>query len=107
VTATAAPTDTPRGGSDVDEPEMVDEGSDWRTGPRMEPGYLSREEIIAIIDREARLRRGWSARHLLRAERTGRLAYRSDVIHIFCAADLLDHDDPIWLPPPRRQRPVR
>lgn len=91
----------------MDQLETVDELREWLRTSRPEPLILSREEIIAIVDREARVRRGWSARHLLRAYRTGRLAYRGDVHYIFCLADLLDHDDPIWLLPPRRQRPVR
>lgn len=87
--------------------ETVDELRERLRTSRLEPEYLSREEIIAQIEVAARQRRGWSARHLLRAYRTGRLDQWGEVADILCLAGLLDDDDPIYLPPPRRQRPVR
>jgi hypothetical protein len=83
----------------VDEPETAEEALEWLRTSKLEPGYLTRDEIVDMIDEHARKRRGYSARHLLRAYRTGRLDQPGEFGDLLCVAGLLDDDDPIWLPP--------
>jgi hypothetical protein len=55
---------------------------------------LSREEIVGIIDRDARERRGISGRALVRTYRAGRLEDPGEVADLLVLADLLPDDDP-------------
>jgi hypothetical protein len=57
---------------------------------------LSREEIVARIDREARRRLGMSAEELLQAYREGRLKDCGTVADLLSLANLLDPADPLF-----------
>lgn len=57
---------------------------------------LTREEIIAQLDAEARRRRGVSAAALLRAYRDGALENPGDVADLLAFARLLPEDDPLF-----------
>ncbi len=57
---------------------------------------LSREEIVARIEKVARQRRGMSAAELLQAYRRGTLKDPGDVADVLVLADLLAEDDPIF-----------
>lgn len=56
---------------------------------------LTREELIARLDREARQRRGLSARELLRAYRAAQLDQPGEVADLLALAGLLPDDDPL------------
>jgi hypothetical protein len=57
---------------------------------------LTREEIVAQLDDEARRRRGVSGAALLRAYRDGTLENPGDVADLIAFARLLPEDDPFF-----------
>jgi hypothetical protein len=70
---------------------------------------ISRDEVVRVIDEQARRRRGMSAEQLLRAFRAGRLDQPGDVADLLVYSDLLSPKDPIFLEPAQevRRQPAR
>lgn len=58
---------------------------------------LSRDEIVARIEHEAKRRLGMSARDLLIAYQNGKLKDCGQVADLLSLADLLDPSDPIFV----------
>ena len=64
--------------------------------PDEEIEEVSREDIVRLIDEQARRRRGISAAELLSAYRAGRLGATGDVADLLVYSDLLSPQDPIF-----------
>jgi len=56
---------------------------------------LTREEIVDLIDKHARTRRGISGEDLLRSWRDGNLDAPGEVADLLALAELLPEDDPL------------
>jgi hypothetical protein len=57
---------------------------------------LSRDEIVAMIDSQAKRRRGLTASQLVRAYAEGTLEAAGEVADLLALADLLPEDDPLF-----------
>jgi hypothetical protein len=60
---------------------------------------LTQEQIVRRIQREARKRRGVSARELFAAFRAGTLEDPGDVMDLLSLASLLDEDHELYIEP--------
>lgn len=57
---------------------------------------LDREQIVELLERQARQRVGRSAHDVLRDYRAGRLENPGEVADLLVLADLLPEDDPLF-----------
>ncbi|MBI4603658.1 MAG: hypothetical protein HY721_17025 [Planctomycetes bacterium] len=60
---------------------------------------LSRKQIVADLDRNARRRRGMTAKDLVEAYRAGTLYDPGEVADLLGLASLLGEDDPLYVAP--------